>query len=99
MQQRVPGWDGRIKLLKKDCLPVGLFWATYREIEKEEHVRFKIHYSHHIDIHSTSQRHWVVSTKQGASDYRYQNKCVDAIQAKAYKGGGLILSATGSGKT
>jgi superfamily II DNA or RNA helicase len=99
MQQRFPGWDGRIKLLKKDCLPVGLFWATYKEIEKEEHVRFKIHYPHHLDIHTTRHRHWVVSTKQGASDYRYQNKCIDAIQRKAYKGGGLILSATGSGKT
>jgi superfamily II DNA or RNA helicase len=92
-------WDGKIKLFKYGKLPAGLFWATYRDIEKEEHVKFKIHAHHHLSIHSRSKRHWVVSKKQGASDYRYQNECVDQIQAKAYKGGGLILSATGSGKT
>jgi superfamily II DNA or RNA helicase len=92
-------WDGTIKLLKNDCVPAGLFWATYKEIEKEEHFKFKIKYHHKLDIHVRSHRHWVVSAKSGASDFRYQNKCVDQILEKAYKGGGLVLSATGSGKT
>ena len=99
MKDRYPNWDGRIKLLKHDNLPAGLFWATYRDVEKEEHVKFKISGSKHLDIHSRSHRHWVVSEKTKDADYRYQNRCVDAIQKKAYKGGGLVLSATGSGKT
>lgn len=92
-------WDGRIKLLKGGTLPSGLFWATYRDVEKEERIKFKINASHHIGIHTRSHRHWVVSEKTKEADYRYQNKCVNRIQEKAYKGGGLVLSATGSGKT
>lgn len=91
-------WDGRIKILKHDSLPAGLFWATYRDVEKEEHLKFKIS-GPHIGLPTRSHRHWVVSEKTKDADYRYQNKCVDRIQAKEYKGGGLILSATGSGKT
>jgi len=95
MMDRFPGWDGKIKLLKRNQLPAGLFWATYREIEKEEHVKFKIHAHHHIGIHRTSERHWVVSEGK----YEFQNICVDQMQKAIYKGGGLVLSATGSGKT
>lgn len=91
-------WDGKIKFFKYGKLPAGLFWATYREIEKEEHVKFKI-YSHQSDIRLTSERHWITSDKHDDADYRYQNECVDRIIANMYKGGGLVLSATGTGKT
>lgn len=92
-------WDGKIKFLKYNSLPAGLFWATYREIEKEEHIKFKIHTHHHSEIPLRSRRHWIVSDKHDDTDYRFQNKCVDKIIRKMYKGGGLVLSATGTGKT
>lgn len=91
-------WDGKIKLLKYNRVPAGLFWATYKQIEKKEHVRFKIK-SRSVHLRKTSHRHWIVSEKDGGKDFRYQNECVDETIKKAYKGGGLILSATGSGKT
>ena len=92
-------WDGKIKFFKYGKMPAGLFYATYRDIEKEEHVKFKIHHDDWSTLPITSERHWLVSDKHEEADYRYQNKCVDKIIEKMYKGGGLILSATGTGKT
>src|ERR1700756_4602513 len=89
-----PGWDGRIKLLKRDRLPAGLFWATKKEIEEKEHIKFKID-SRDIGITSGyEKKKWLVSDGK----YAFQNDCVDEMCRKAYCGG-LILNATGSGKT
>src|SRR5216684_2646964 len=38
----VPIWDGKINFLKRDMLPAGLFYATYKDIQKKEHIKFKI---------------------------------------------------------
>ena len=98
MQSRYPNWDGRIKLLKRDRLPAGLFWATYKQIEEEEHVRFTK--ENHLEVPDTTElKDWIRSHRDGHVDYRYQNDCVDSILQNIHKGGGLILSATGSGKT
>lgn len=92
-----PIWDGKIKLLKNDMVPAGLFWATYKEIEKKEHIRFEL--DHYIDrgIIGRGKKHWVLSEGK----YTFQNKCADKVVDKiCYEGrGGLVLNATGSGKT
>ena len=86
-----PGWDGRIKMFKWGELPSGLFRATKKQIEVELGVKFKVRRyglklpdSHHYD-------HVV-------SDRGYQNECVEAMVENGHCGG-LVLSATGSGKT
>lgn len=90
MQGRFRGWDGRIKLLKDNRLPSGLFWATRKTIEDELGLRFKV----------TGRSCLGVGRKDGlASDRAYQNTCVDRMLARIRFGGGLVLNATGSGKT
>jgi superfamily II DNA or RNA helicase len=90
-----PVWDGKIKLLKRDKLPSGLFWATYKEIEKERHIKFKIKRDVNVP-YTKSKRHWILSDGK----YDFQNECVDKVVHTICNGkGGLILNATGSGKT
>jgi superfamily II DNA or RNA helicase len=91
----VPSWDGKIKFLKRGRLPAGLFWALRKEIEEKENVKFKIKEKVNVP-RTTSNRKWLVSEDQ----YDFQNACVDMAYGTIRKGrGGLILSATGSGKT
>lgn len=89
-------WDGRVKFLKHDRVPAGLFLATYKEIEKEEKIRFKIkEYNKEYPI-QRDWKQWLESEKE----YKFQNDCTDQAYDKISKGeGGLILNATGSGKT
>lgn len=91
----IPGWDGKAKFIKNDRLSVGLFWATYREIEEKEKIKFKIHKSIRVpDL--AKEKYWVKSEGK----YNFQNDCVDKIENAILRGrGGLVLNATGSGKT
>jgi superfamily II DNA or RNA helicase len=91
--RRFPGWDGKIKLLKRDRLPAGLFWATYTDIEKNEHIKFKLELqSQRINIFKFGLK--------SEGKYDFQNKCVAEMEEALHRGhGGLILNATGSGKT
>ncbi len=88
-------WDGKIKFLKHDRLPTGLFWATYRDIEKALHKRFRIHNESSTPVKRKS-KYWLKSEGK----YSFQNDCVDVMLGACNRGmGGLILNATGSGKT
>lgn len=91
----VPIWDGRRKFLKQDMVPAGLFLATYKEIEKKEKIRFKI-----LDRKEYPyQKRWT-EWLESEGKYKFQNDCVEQAYDKISKGeGGLILNATGSGKT
>lgn len=91
MMRRFPGWDGRKKLLKWNKLSSGLFLATREEIERETDVQFLVNFKR-----KTPQERPLEG--QITSDRQYQNQCVDAM-VKAGRVGGLILAATGSGKT
>jgi superfamily II DNA or RNA helicase len=91
----VPVWDGRISLFKRGQVPAGLFWATCKDIEKKENIKFKIKTDVDI-VENRSKRKWLVSD----NEYKFQNDCVTLIHLNASMGrGGLILNATGSGKT
>ena len=88
-------WDGKIKLLKNDRVPSGLFWSTYQDIEKELGKRFVIHHDSSTP-EKRSSKHWLKSEGK----YSFQNDCVDVMYGACNRGmGGLILNATGSGKT
>src|SRR6266403_5476162 len=90
-----PSWDGKAKFLKRDRVSAGLFWATYREIEEKEKIKFKIRKGVRVPS-LASEKYWVKSEGK----YNFQNHCVDRIENAILRGrGGLVLNATGSGKT
>lgn len=88
-----PGWDGKIKLLKYNRVPVGLFWATRKEIRDEVGIRFKVFGE--LESLKTKSKNNIFS--EGKWDF--QNRCVDRMLEVSRFGGGLIVNATGSGKT
>lgn len=84
-------WNGRKKFLSRDRLPAGLFWATKQQIEKDYDIRFVVRRRH--------DRPDFLSRQTEDSDREFQNNCMDAMVAGIAYGGGLILNATGTGKT
>jgi superfamily II DNA or RNA helicase len=86
-------WDGKIQLLKRNRLSSGLFRATRKEVEETLGIEFEVSY----DRESLPLREAI-----GFSDdphYRHQNACVQKMLDCTAKGGGIILAATGAGKT
>jgi superfamily II DNA or RNA helicase len=85
-------WDGRIRFLKRNALPASLFWATYQQITSDLKIHFKIkHKPVYLDVGQTR----LLADKEHA----FQNACVGKMLDAGPYGGGLILNATGSGKT
>lgn len=89
LQRYYPGWDGRIKLLKFNKVPAGLFRATRKEIESGLGIKFKV----------VERLENVETQAYPESDRDYQNACVNEMRDSLRNGGGLVLNATGSGKT
>lgn len=86
------GWDGRIRLLQKDgSVPAGLFRATKKELEGLG-VRFKVTYKR------PSTPKCEVSLPSD-KEHIYQERCVDSMVKAIRRGGGIVWSATGTGKT
>ena len=89
-----PQWDGKKKLLKYDRVPAGLFWATRRDRERELGVKFK------VDFENEPFGTYKDGLRSKEKKYRFQNKCTDRMVKRYRHGkGGLILNATGTGKT
>ena len=90
------GWDGRISMMKDDSIPVGLLLAeeTKKDLAKA---------GFDVEIVSWSKRPKVVEQKgfkELDKKYSYQNFAVDnMLRSISDFGGGLVLSATGTGKT
>ena len=98
---RVPGWrfrpsvvegkwDGRRRQFRRGRLATGLFLATRRSAERVVGVRFRERWEPSRPL---SFLHGPVSNR------RYQQEAVEAMKRSASRGGGLILCATGTGKT
>jgi len=85
------GWDGYIRLLKRGTVPTGVFYALRDQIEKELGIEFDV-------VRSFKK---IKLLDDGIkSDRPYQNDCVEAMVRASHKyGGGIVLNATGSGKT
>ena len=82
------GWDGRKHFLYRDGLSTGLFLATKQRLQKKLGFWFKVD-TDYAEVERTND--------QTKSDRQYQNQCVSAMLATPV--GGLVLNATGSGKT
>jgi superfamily II DNA or RNA helicase len=93
---RVAGWDGKIRLFKRNGLPAGLFRAVREEAERELGVKFFVTYT---IPKQTADIKYLPILPDASEKYSYQTDCVLAMQKALRRGGGIVLSATGSGKT
>lgn len=84
-------WDGKRSFLKYNKVPAGLFVAMKKEIEKDWDVVFKVY----DERKKIKFEDWEEAEE---SDRKYQNDCVKAMR-KASNVGGVIIAATGVGKT
>ena len=90
----IAGWDGKIRLLNKSGgLPAGLFRATFQEAETKLGVRFE------IERHRPKVQKYLTAGFDSDKEHLYQDDCVGAMVANLRSGGGIVLSATGTGKT
>lgn len=89
------GWDGRRSLFERNHISVGLLKGMRDEVAESENIRLLIgewRKRPHVELQK--------GFKEKAEQYNYQNECVDAmIDCIRRYGGGLVLSATGTGKT
>jgi superfamily II DNA or RNA helicase len=91
----LPGWDGWINFLTNGGkMPAGLFRAMHHECAKETGVEFNVTQTNLPDVK-------IVPGIPPPSDptYAFQVGCVDKLVAAIPQGGGIVLAATGSGKT
>jgi superfamily II DNA or RNA helicase len=91
--RRYPYISPRISLLRNGVMPAGLFWATAEKIEKETDYEFIV--TQELIPLRRSRTKPILSTGK----YEWQNECADAMVDAGERGGGLIVNATGSGKT
>lgn len=85
-------WDGYIRLLKRGTIPTGCFLELQKEAETAAGIKFQVKDER---IGCTFSN---LPDRLTGSIRTYQTDCVDAMTSAANTGG-LILSATGSGKT
>lgn len=85
------GWDGRIQLFKRGRVPIGLWRATRDDIQREHGIKWR------VMSDSASVPFNKCSKEPG--QYSYQALCVRAMLRSLSVGGGVVLSATGTGKT
>ena len=90
-QYRLGYWDGYRSLLRYNKIGTGLFLAVRKELEKSASVTFKI-----TDLR-TSPKFNPQNVQSLETSREYQIECVNEMLK--CNSGGLILSATGSGKT
>lgn len=83
-------WDGRERFLKDRFIPAGLWRATRKEIKEKHGIHFRV-------VDRLRERCGIKAGIQ--SDREYQNECADSLVQSIPRGGGLVLNATGSGKT
>lgn len=87
------GWDGKIRLFQKGSLPAGLFRATAEDAALSLGLKFNVEY----DLAKSPKLR--LGIQGTAEKYKFQVECVDAMTAAIRDGGGIVLSATGTGKT
>ncbi len=84
-----PKWDGRKRYFSRDGCPVRLFLATRDRLKRALGCKFTVNLKGitYLDF----------SDDETQSDREYQNKAVAAMMSTPV--GGLVIAATGSGKT
>lgn len=93
-------WDGWIRLLRYNKVGSGLFLALRADMEKEAAIRFHVQDIRTQPSFRSAELIEVVDKLTGKvrTAYDYQLDCIEKMIA-ASASGGLITSATGTGKT
>lgn len=95
--RKVLGWDGKTRFLKHTYDPArlsaGLFRATRKAAEEKLGIKFDVSYDR------PGIKKFLPGFVSETKEYLYQNACVDAMCKNVDRGGGIVLAATGSGKT
>jgi superfamily II DNA or RNA helicase len=87
------GWDGKTHMVDNGLLSVGLLLGVKEELKKK---------GFDIQIKDWQKRPHIFPKKgfiEEDPQYNYQNDCTEKMLKAIPDGGGLVLSATGSGKT
>lgn len=92
--EEVEGWDGRISPFAYNRVPAGLFRATWKAVQEELGVRFVVKRTPGPTVHRKPS-----TMAPATGKYEFHNTCTRAMLAALPYGGGLILAATGAGKT
>lgn len=87
------GWDGYLHLMQHGSVGTGVFLALREKMEKEFGIKFKVD-----DKRKYPEIQQYTSSQLPESVRPYQIDCLDKMLL-ASKTGGLILNATGTGKT
>lgn len=85
---RARAWDGYIGFLKRNSCPTGLLLQQLPEIRKATGLQFRF----------TDDRSLPQFRKIKSSEREFQNECIRIMQKRS-RTGGIILAATGTGKT
>lgn len=88
-------WDGRIRLLKNGTIPSGLFLAMRENIERDHKIRFQVKDQRIGPAFHPFPDSYAIP---GFEVRPFQRECVKAM-IEASGTGGLVLNATGTGKT
>lgn len=88
-----PLWDGKSSMVLRSAISLGLLIGAEKEIRKAGLDLKIVKWDNRPDIEL--KKGFITPGKE----YEYQNKCVTSLLHALRKGGGLVLSATGSGKT
>lgn len=86
-------YDGYKRLIKRRCIPSGLFRVYREQIKTELGIQFQVTRRRPI------VRPFLEGIGEAGGKYTYQDDCVDAMCNAIQDGGGSILSGTGTGKT
>lgn len=91
-EEIVRGWDGYRHLIKNNTIGAGLFLALKEKMESEANVQFK------VEDQRQPPKFKKVAIEKDSKIRAYQIECLEKM-IEASGTGGLILQATGSGKT
>jgi superfamily II DNA or RNA helicase len=88
-------WDGYVNLLdeRDDSIPAGLFRAIHEDLTKKTKIKFKVE----TDFDPVFFNRTGETSKE--KKWLFQNDCLKSMLETSEQGGGLVLNATGTGKT
>jgi superfamily II DNA or RNA helicase len=96
--KRRRGWDGYIRLMKGALVPSGLFLHRYKQIEKERKIHFRLKdLRRHVQFSIDSLEGYQLPDKS-IEIWEHQSIAVERMMRRSNIGG-IVLNATGSGKT
>jgi len=87
-------WDGRTSMFKYGALPVGLLIGAYKELKSGGFKAKVVRWKNRPQVNLKAGGFW-----EKSESYKFQNKACQAVLSSLSKGGGTVLSATGTGKT